>query len=90
MCTARGEELEVAVEVARAPAFEVLSVEARPDEVEDQHLIGALAVAVDAAVALLEPVRVPGDLVVDQLRAVVLEVDALGRRVGREQDADVA
>ena len=84
-----GEELEIAVEVARAPAFQVLSVEAGRDEVEDLHLIGALAVAIDAAVALLEPVRVPGDLVVDQLRAVVLEVDALGRRIGGEQDANV-
>ena len=32
------------------------------DEVVDEHLLGGLAVAVDAAVALLEPVRVPRDL----------------------------
>ena len=45
-----------------------------------------LAVAVDAADALLEPVRVERDVEVDQSVAVVLEVDALAGGVGGEQD----
>ncbi len=55
-------------------------------EVEDVDLITLLAVPVDAAVALLHHVRVPGDLDVDQVRAVVLEVDALAGGVGGEED----
>ena len=47
-----------------------------------------LAVAIDAAVALLHHVRVPGNLDVDQVVAVVLEVDAFRSGVGREQDAN--
>ena len=58
-------------------------------EVEDVDCPRLLAVAVDAAVALLHHVRVPGDLDVDELRAVVLEVDALAGGVGGEQDADL-
>ena len=50
------------------------------DEVVDPHRLRLLAVAVDAAVPLLQPVGVPRDLVVDQAVAVVLEVDALRRR----------
>ena len=50
----------------RVGRSQVLRVEAGRDEVVDLHLVGALAVAIDAAVALLQPVRVPGDLVVDQ------------------------
>ena len=49
-----------------------------------------LAVAVNAAVALLHPVRVPGDLEVHQAVAVVLQVDALGSGVGGQQDAHEA
>ncbi len=56
------------------------------DEVEDIHLRRRLAVPVDAAVALFQPVRVPGDLPVQQPVAVVLKVDALAGRVGGEQD----
>jgi hypothetical protein len=52
----------------------------------DQHLRRALAVAVDAPVSLLEPVRVPGDLVVEHAVAVALEVDAFARRVRRKKD----
>ena len=57
------------------------------DEVVDVHLGGGLAVTVDAAVALLQAIRVPGDLPVQQPVAVVLQVDALAGGVGREQDA---
>jgi hypothetical protein len=82
------EELEITVELARR---ERLALGAgpvpRPDEVVDEHLIGLLAVAVHAAIALLHAVRVPRDLVVDQPRAMVLEVDSLGSRVGGQQDA---
>ena len=47
-----------------------------------------LELAVDAAVALLEPGRVPGDVVVEEVGAVLLEVQALAGRVGGEQDPD--
>ena len=47
-----------------------------------------LPVAIDAAVALLHHVRIPRNLDVDEVVAVVLEVDALGGGIGREQDAD--
>ena len=47
-----------------------------------------LADAVDAAEALLDPVRVPGQVVVDH-QVGALEVDALAGRVGREQDLDL-
>jgi hypothetical protein len=56
--------------------------------VEDPDLAGGLAVTVDAAVALLQAVGVPGDFVVDQPVAVPLQVDALAGGVGGEQDAD--
>ena len=67
------------------------------DEVVDEDLplaVGReealLPVAVDTPVALLQPVRVPRDFVVDEPVAVVLEVDAFGGGVGGEQDADRA
>ena len=40
--------------------------------------------------ALLEPVGVPGDLVVNESMAVILEVDPLGGRVGGEEDPQPA
>ena len=46
-----------------------------------------LPVAVDAPVALLQPVRVPRDFVVDQPVAMVLEVQAFGGGIGGKQDA---
>ena len=42
----------------------------------------------DATVALLEPRRVPRDLVVQHVARGLLEVQALGGGVGRDQDAD--
>ena len=54
-------------------------------EVPDLGCMG-LAVAVDAADALLEPVRVERDVEVDQPVAVVLQVDALAGGVGGQQD----
>ena len=47
-----------------------------------------LADAVDAAEALLDPVRVPGQVVVHH-EVGALEVDALARGVGRDEDEDV-
>ena len=54
------------------------------DEVEDEAVL-LLAVAVDAAHALLQADGVPGDVVVDHEPAE-LEVDAFARRLGGHQD----
>ncbi len=48
-----------------------------------------LAVAVDAPVALLEAVGIEGQLQVDQVMAPRLKVQALGRRVGADEDEAV-
>jgi hypothetical protein len=53
-------------------------------EVDDHH-VKALAVAVAAADALLHALRVPGQVVVDDERAE-LQVDALGRGLGSDED----
>ena len=45
-----------------------------------------LAVAVDPALALLQPVRVPGQVVVEHGVEMVLEVDPLRQAVGGDQD----
>ena len=58
-------------------------------EEDGLDLVARLAEAVDAALALLEAVRVPGQVVVDDRVEVLLEVDALGQAVGRDQDAPV-
>jgi len=44
-----------------------------------------LTVAVTATDALLDPLRIPWQVIVDDERAE-LQVDAFGRRLGREQD----
>ncbi len=54
------------------------------NHVPDEDLV-LLPVAVDAAHALLKPVGVPGDVVVDHQRAE-LQVDALARRLGGDHD----
>src|SRR5256885_1787801 len=54
----------------------------------DQNFRRGLAVTIDAAVALLEPVGIPGDLVVDDPMAMPLEVDAFTRGVGGQEDAN--
>ena len=59
---------------------------ARRDEMENIHLGRVLAMPVDPAVALLQPVGVPRDLPVQQPVAVGLQVDPLAGGVGREQD----
>jgi hypothetical protein len=47
-----------------------------------------LADAMDTAEALLEPVRVPGKIVVHH-QVGALEIDALPRSVGRQQNLDL-
>ena len=56
-------------------------------EIAAEDLLGGLELAVDAAVALLEPRRVPRQIEMDEIGAIGLEVDALARRVGADQDA---
>jgi hypothetical protein len=48
----------------------------------------ALSEAVDPSDPLLKPVRIEGDVVVDNATALFLEVDSLACCVGREQNAD--
>ena len=57
----------------------------RAVEGDGAHGVGALAEAVDAALALLVAGRVPGQVVVDDGVEAVLEVDALGQAVGGDQ-----
>ena len=56
-------------------------------EVVAAHLVGRLELAVDAAVALLDAAGVPGQVEMEEVRAVRLEVQALAGGVGGEQDA---
>ena len=55
-------------------------------EVAAEHLFRRLKLAVDAAVALLQPRRIPGQIEVDEVGAPSLQVDALARGVGADQD----
>ncbi|OQA04802.1 MAG: hypothetical protein BWY66_02867 [bacterium ADurb.Bin374] len=57
------------------------------DEVPEEADFG-LADAVDAAEALFDAVRVPGQIVIDH-EAGVLEVDAFAGGIGRDEDTDV-
>ena len=56
------------------------------DEVAAPDLRRRLQLAVDAAVALFEPRRIPGQIDVDEVVAAHLEVDAFARGVGADQD----
>jgi len=56
-------------------------------QVEHVHFQPALAKALDAAQSLLQPRRVPRQIYVDQ-RPKHLQVQALARRVGGDQQAD--
>ena len=77
------EEVEVAFERAA-----LRGLPAGAHAVMDEHLRGGLAMAVDAAVALLQAVGVPRDLGVGEQVAVALQRDPLGRGVRRQQHAD--
>ena len=59
----------------------------RQDEVVAADLRRGLELAVDAAVALLDAAGVPGQVEVEEVGAVGLEVEALARRVGGDEDA---
>ena len=59
----------------------------RQHEVVAADLGGRLELAVDAAVALLDAAGVPGQVEVEEVGAVGLEVQALAGGVGGEQDA---
>ena len=60
------QEFQIGLQVANL-AGGAGSVETAADEMVDMHLVGLLAMAIHAAIALLHAVRVPGDLEVDQL-----------------------
>ena len=53
-----------------------------------ENVVVFLPVAIHPSVPLFHAVRVPRNLVMNKAMAVVLEVDALGRSVGGEKDAD--
>nr|WP_254899530.1 hypothetical protein [Methylomagnum ishizawai] len=55
-------------------------------QVDDGDPVLLLPVAVDAAHALFQPCRVPGNVVIDEYPAK-LKVDAFGRRVGTDEKA---
>ena len=59
----------------------------RQDEVVAADLGGRLELSVDAAVALLDATGIPGQVEVEEVRAMGLEVQALPGGVGGEQDA---
>jgi hypothetical protein len=63
-------------------------VESGPDEVIDLHFFGALSMSVDASISLFESIGVPWDFVMDEVGAMVLQVNPFGGGVSGEQDAD--
>ena len=58
------------------------------DEIAAGDDPGGLQLAIDAAVALFEPRRVPGQIEVDEVVAAGLKVQALARGVGADEDPD--
>jgi len=57
------------------------------DEVTTPDLLRRLELAVDAAVALFEPRRIPGQIDMDEVMATQLEIYSLARGIGADQDA---
>ena len=82
------QKFQIAFEVARLALDGIAGIlpESFPDEVMDQDFRVALPVTIDAAVALLHPVRIPGDLVVNEARTVILQINPLGRRICGDQN----
>ncbi len=83
------QEFQVGIQFANGqilPGIWALAV-GTAHEVIDVYFGGALAVAINTPVALLKPVGVPGNFVVDEASAVVLQVYPLGGGVRGEQDA---
>ena len=75
------EELEFLVQQFKHPQVGLI----RPvDEVDDHHVV-LLAIAVAAADALFDALRVPGKIVIDHQRAE-LQVDPFGGRLGGDHD----
>ena len=83
---AAAEGLPLLLELLEQPLVDLALAGLLGDEVPEVADLG-LADAVDAAEALLDAVRVPGQVVVDH-QVGALEVDALARRVGGDQDLD--
>ena len=77
------ERLPGLLQLLQQPAVDVALAGLAGDQVPQVADLG-LADPVDAAEALLQPVRVPGQVVVDH-QVGALQVDALARRVGRQQ-----
>ena len=63
-------------------------VEALAHRMPDVDFLFLLTVAVDPAVALLHDVGIPWNLDMDQVIAVILEVDSFRSGIGRQQDSD--
>ena len=57
----------------------------RRKKIADDRLV-LLAVAVDAAVALFQPVGIERQFQVDEMVAALVEVETLGGRIGADQD----
>ena len=66
------------------PILRALGIE----EVAAEDLPGRLELPVDAAVALVEAARVPGQVEVEEIGAVALQVQPLAGGVGGDQDAE--
>ena len=71
----------------QAPEVDVGVDGARRDEVDDGDRLALLAVAVDAADALLDAHGIPGQIVVDE-EIAELEVETLAADLGGEQDIE--
>src|SRR5436305_13923288 len=56
------------------------------DKVSDIDDGCSLAMAINAAIALLQTVGVPGNLVVNEMGAVILQVNTFGSGIGGQQD----
>ena len=79
------QKLQVAVQLPDRNGREARHLlPARRDEMEHVHRV-RLAVAVDAAVSLLESYRVPRDLVMHHAVTVALQVDALAGGIGADE-----
>src|SRR5689334_15395111 len=58
---------------------------ARRDEIEDRHRLATLTVTVDATNALLDPHRIPGEIIVHE-KVTKLKIQTLAADLGRQQD----
>ena len=55
------------------------------EQIADLRVV-ALSIAVDAAVALLQAVRIVGQVQMDQVKTALVQVQPLGQRIGADQD----